>query len=140
MKSFSLLRIGALALTAITLLGCTEHTLNPPKKEDMVGKYKPEDLSDKRLHPGSSIELKSNGTCHLTDFPYVDYYGPNQSQIHYYDQDGSWEISGLGSLKLVVTISGAPLEFNLLNNSPPYRIAQSGENVEFDELIFHKTP
>jgi hypothetical protein len=106
----------------------------------MVGTYAPESLSDPRVHADTRLELRGDDTCRMTDFPYVNYASSESSTLSYFNQNATWNIMGLGGVRLVITMSGTEDEFNILNTSAPYRIAQSGESVEFDELILHKLP
>ncbi len=136
--AYSLVSAGIILLAT---QGCTEHTMVTPTASDLVGKYKPETLSDKRQHADSEIELKSDGSCVLTDFPYLDFILYKEGSLRYLSAEGTWKIDSVsGSPNLLIKMNGFSIELNLLNQSAPYRLAQSGENVEFDELIFDRVP
>jgi hypothetical protein len=132
-------RAFCLVLAMAALISCTEHTQTKPNASDLIGKYKPADLNDPRLHADSEIDLQSDGTCQLIDYPYVEYES-HSSSLKYLNTQGTWAVTTYGGYwHFEVTVNGTGLVLNLLHNAPPYQISQEGEDVDDDILFFNQT-
>jgi hypothetical protein len=128
-----------LAVAGVTV-SCSNRPSTEPKPEDLTGRYVPSDLTDKRMHAGSELVLRSDGGCDLKDFPVVS-YSSGTSDVFYYTNSGTWRLKkDLSTWTMVIDLhSQIEVQLNVLNSGPPYRIAQEGESVEDDMLFFDKT-
>jgi len=66
----------------------------------MVGTYAPESLSDPRVHADTRLELRGDGTCRMTDFPYVNYASSESSTLSYSTKmplGRLWALAAFGS-------------------------------------------
>ena len=144
-------------LVAITLLtvSCINYPQSEPRIEDLVGRYVPSDLSDRRMHADSELILHSDKTCELKDFPLISYSFirppartfplqtssllefPREGDVCYSTNTGTWRVQD--NITIVIGLPNqSEIELHMLNAAPPYRIAQGAENVDDDILFFIK--